>query len=93
MSDTTPFPTVPDPFDDDPFAEPGYDGPAVRIDPQASLYTLNETAYLLGLPRRTVEEELIEGVIPGIPIGGDWLVSRHDLEAWFDSLPSERGVW
>jgi excisionase family DNA binding protein len=91
MSDTTPFPLVPDPFEGDPFAEPDYDGPAVHIRPHATLYTLNEVAYLLGLPRRDVEEELIEGVIPGTPVGDDWLISRQRLEAWLDALPTEGG--
>jgi excisionase family DNA binding protein len=91
MSGTTPFPTVPDPFEDDPFAEPGYDGPAVHIRPHATLYTLNEVAYLLSLPRRDVEEELIECVIPGTPIGDDWLISRQRLDAWLEALWAEGG--
>jgi excisionase family DNA binding protein len=92
MSDNViPFPSVPDPFDGDPFTEAQYDGPAVRIRPNATIYTLNEVAYLLDIPRRDVEEELIEGVIPGTPIGDDWLIDRTRYETWLDGLAAEGG--
>ena len=70
-----------------------YDGPDVDICPDATVYTLIETAYLLDLPIADTREGLSNGDIPGVLAGDDWLVWRPRLKAWVDGLPTDGCSW
>jgi excisionase family DNA binding protein len=93
MGEVIPFPEPREPLDGQPPDEDSYQGPVPDIDPDATLYTLTEVAYLLNLSREVTAEYLTDGTIPGGSlIGGGWLVSRRRLEAWLDDLPREGGA-
>jgi len=68
-----------------------YDGPEVDIAEDATVFTLNETAYLLNIPVVDTREGLSNGDIPGVLVGEDWLVWRPRLMAWLNGLPKEGG--
>ncbi|XVV05479.1 helix-turn-helix domain-containing protein [Actinosynnema sp. CA-248983] len=86
MSNIIPFPGASD-FDSG--DDDAYDGPVPPINSDATLYTLTEVAYLLDLSRAVTAEYLGNGTIPGVGLGDDWLIHRHELEAWLDGLPRE----
>ena len=43
------------------------------------MYDVEEIAELFNLKRRTIQERLRSGVIPGKKIGGEWWVLGEDL--------------
>jgi excisionase family DNA binding protein len=53
------------------------------------LLTLREAAEVLRLSTRTVREYLKRGEIRGRIIGNRWRFRRADLDAFFESAPSE----
>jgi len=53
------------------------------------LLTLKEAAEVLRLSTRTVRKYIKQGEIKGKIIGKQWRFRRADLDAFFESAPSE----
>ena len=53
------------------------------------LLTLREAADVLRLSTRTVREDVKQGEIRGKIIGNRWRFRRADLDAFFESAPSQ----
>jgi excisionase family DNA binding protein len=54
-----------------------------------TLLTIREAAEILRLSTRTVREYIKRGEIRGKIIGNRWRFRRVDLDAFFESAPSE----
>lgn len=48
------------------------------------VYTLKETAAILGIAERTLLDYLKKGRIKGQKIGGHWKISENNLQAFID---------
>ncbi|MGW5050643.1 hypothetical protein [Actinokineospora sp. NPDC004072] len=81
------FPTPRDSDDDYPEDwDACYDGPELDLCPDATVYTLTETAFLLDMPVAETASHLRDGTVPGIQVDGEWLVWRPALMAWLNTL-------
>lgn len=67
-----------------------YDGPPIEISEHATVYTLTETAFLLDMPIAETEMHLSDGTVPGVNVGGHWLIWRPALTAWLNSLGGDQ---
>lgn len=63
----------------------------MKSTPEPMAFTIPEAAKLLGKTNWFVEEELRKGHIPFKWIGGAKMISRTDLEAYWNSLPYAPG--
>lgn len=50
-----------------------------RILMPTKLYSVDEVMGILGLKRRTIQQRLRSGVLPGKKVGRDWFILGEDL--------------
>ena len=46
------------------------------------MYTVNETAAILGCSRRTIMNYIYDGRLPFVKIAGKWKITKDNLEAY-----------
>lgn len=66
---------------------PPFVGAVVVSRPDSLVYTVSEIAYLLDFSVEATVQDLREGVMPGVWVGGCWVVPRRQFHAWLNSLP------
>ncbi|MGV8123950.1 MAG: helix-turn-helix domain-containing protein [Candidatus Xenobiia bacterium LiM19] len=54
------------------------------------LFTPQQVAEHLSLEKKTVEDYLRAGKIPGVKVGREWRVRERDLQAYIDGLTSKK---
>ncbi len=57
--------------------------------PTDAVYTIDELAIYLKLPKRTLYKLAQEGTIPGHKVGRHWRFRRETIDRWLDE--SQRG--
>lgn len=56
-----------------------------------TVYTIKDLEKLLGLSRRTLEEMLRTGEMPGSKLGGSWRITEQQLQEYFDRNSNQKG--
>lgn len=59
--------------------------------PTDAVFTIDELAVYLKLPKRTLYKLTQEGTVPGHKVGRHWRFHRETIDQWLTSTPPTRG--
>jgi len=62
------------------------------VDVERRVYFVSEVAEILGVSRQTVLKYIKSGIVPGLRVGGRYLIMKDEFEAFLRSGGGENAI-